>query len=162
MRSALPHRYSSSIRSPITRQRMLPIRLKRDSIVFLSMGLSDPVQNSRSQERDHDLVVAGDRKAAAVAGSGTLDHVLQGAVVLGHVEIGGGEGIHVEAHVLGDGKRLEEYLRHDHGAADVDEHTAVAKGRYHRGKEAEVGEGGLAQHGAVTVGMLVDDVGAHG
>lgn len=79
-------------------------------------------------------MMAGDRVPSTRTGGGTLHHVLQWPVVLLHVEVGSGKSFHPVAQVLGNGECLEEYLREDDRAPDVDENPPVAEIRDHGGQ----------------------------
>ena len=72
-------------------------------------------------------MMAGDRVPLARTGSRAFHNILQGTVVLLHVEVGGSEVVHMVAQVLGNGERLEEYFGEDDRASNVEKHPAVAQ-----------------------------------
>src|SRR4051812_17089334 len=70
-------------------------------------GPALPRQAGRREERDQDLVVTGDRIAAAASGRRPPDDVRQRAVVLDEVEVGGDEPLEPMAEVSYDRHGLE-------------------------------------------------------
>src|SRR5438876_5633609 len=93
----------------------------------LSASLRPSCRQGRSHERQQQLVVAGDGKAArhrsfvAAAGSGgTLDHILQRAVVLNKVEVGCRNGTERYPQVAHHRNGLQKNLRHQHRRTPVE------------------------------------------
>src|SRR5256884_220328 len=93
----------------------------------LSASLRPSCRQGRSHERQQQLVVAGDGKAArhrsfvAAAGSGgTLDHILQRAVVLNKVEVGCRNGTERYPQVAHHRNGLQKNLRQQHRRTPVE------------------------------------------
>src|SRR2546426_5585547 len=97
------------------------------------------LQHCPAQERDENLVVPGELDAAAAALGRSLHDVHARAVVTLHVAVAGGErgrlpGVEVARHR----ERLQEHLRHDDGAAEVQHYAAVVERRQDSGEAPEV------------------------
>src|SRR4051812_31054629 len=74
--------------------------------------------DSPSQQRDHDLVMAGDLVALSALERRALHDVHARPVMALHVEVGGHEsGRFSIAEIARDGERFQEDLGHDHRAA---------------------------------------------
>ncbi len=104
--------------------------------------------------------MAGDRNRLPAERRRAGKHVLMRAVMLDHVQVGGGEVLDRAPEVPGNGDRFQEDLRQDHGGSDVEDHRSLSNSRDHLRQAVEIGEGGLAQRRAVAAGMLMDDVGS--
>src|SRR5689334_6534130 len=61
-----------------------------------------------------------------------------------------------------DRQRFEEHLRHDDGAADVQDDAAIVDRRKRGGESPEIAVTRVANGGAVRRWMLVNDLGADG
>src|SRR3954470_16417910 len=59
-----------------------------------------------------------------------------------------------------DGERLEENLGHDHGAAEVEHHTAILEVAQPMREAAEVSMARVPDGGTARGWMLMDDLGA--
>src|SRR5512143_84508 len=90
---------------------------------------------------------------------GALDHVYPRTVVTLHVAVARGEpGGPAVVQIASDGQRLEKYLRHHDGAAEIQHHAAVVEVRQAARQPLEVPVAGSADDGPVRRGMLVDDL----
>ena len=128
------------------------------------------------QVRNRGAVVAGDVEPLAAQGYRTVDDVLarpvivfnlvlpeRAAVILERqqVEIGCGEDAHRVAQVAGNGKRLEEYFRADHGGAEIAEDSPLQFAD-RGGENLEILPAAPADGAKIGQGMLVDDICADG
>src|SRR5256885_6311357 len=99
--------------------------------------------------------------------SRALDDVHARAVVALHVEVAGSEvGGFSAVEVARDRERLEENLRHDDRAAEVEHDTPVVKARQGRGQSAKVAVAGVTNRSATGRWVLMNDFsperGVHG
>ena len=60
---------------------------------------------------------------ASAGGGGTMDDIGVGAVMLDHVEIGGGEILHSMPQIAGDSEGFEEHFRQDDSGTQVDDNS---------------------------------------
>ncbi len=106
-------------------------------------------------------MVAGELNAAATRERRSLDDVHPRAVVALHVAIARGEILGLSTvQIARDGQRLEKHFRHDHRAAEIQDHATVVE-IGHRTREAlEIAMTRGAQGRAIGRGMLVNDLGA--
>src|SRR4051812_21622398 len=112
------------------------------------------------EQRDHQLVMPGYFISLATGERGTLDHVHPRAVVALHVEVDRREASRQSAaQVPRDGERLEEHLRHDDRAAEVQHHAAIVDGSERVCEAAEVAMAGITDGRAARGRVLVDDLG---
>ena len=130
---------------------------------FMSAGerlrIGPFLKNSCGKQRDIDFVVARNGVAAAAAGGGPLDHILQGPVVLGHVEVGRSESATWWPRFCA----MERALRKTSGMITAEptfSQTPPLRSATTAGQQAEVAGRHLAGDGAVEFRVLVDDVGA--
>src|SRR5450759_3033516 len=108
-------------------------------------------------------MVASYLVAFAAPLSWALDHVHARAVVALHVEIAGGESGRLSVvEVPGDGQRLQKYLRHYHGAAEVEDDSPLVQREEGRGEPTEVAVARVAYGRAIRCRMLMNYLGANG
>src|SRR2546430_2416057 len=123
--------------------RLIPFRLvfpsgleRSPEIVGTGLTAIQALQHGPAQERDQNLVVSGELDAAPAALRGSLHDVDARAVVALHVAVARREpGGFPAAQVARHRERLQEHLRHDDGAAQVEHHAAVVERRQDSGEE---------------------------
>ena len=88
-------------------------------MVSRSALAADTFDDCGGQERHKNFVMAGDGVAsgfvAARCGGGTADHILQRAIVLEEIEIGGGDRVERSAEIAGDADSFQKNLGEDDG-----------------------------------------------
>lgn len=106
--------------------------------------------------------MTGDGVSFAPLLDGALDDVYRGPVMLDHVDVGRREIRDIVAEVPGETQGLQEHLRHDHGAAEIQHNPAMTKVCDRCRKNTEIPKGCRADSGSVGRWMLMDDVRANG
>src|SRR5437899_4895160 len=97
------------------------------------------LNNPPSQQRHHDLMVPRYFVALAAELGGTLHDVHARAIVALHVEIAGRKvGGFAVVQIARDRQRLQKYLGHYHGAAEVENDTAVLERGQRRGETVKI------------------------
>ena len=159
-RETSPNQVSSSIRSPTTTAFTLGAAAARAASSRGVIGrLLQPQDERLRQERQEDLVVAGDRVRGAAREDGALEDVLVRAVVANHVEVDGREVPHVVPQVSGHRESLQEDLRHDDGRAGVDPDPSAAEPGDDPPDRREVADRHLADERPVHARVLDERVG---
>src|SRR5207245_9522570 len=135
----------------------------------LSASLRPSCRQGRSHERQQQLVVAGDGKAArhrsfvAAAGSGgTLDHILQRAVVLNKVEVGCRNGTERYPQVAHHRNGLQKNLRQQHRRTPVEINPARMHLLNERAEETKIAMRRIAKRRAFRRRVHVRNVRADG
>src|SRR5881392_428820 len=107
--------------------------------------------------------MTGELDAAAAGQRRSLDHVDAGPIVALHVAVARGEVLRLPAiQIARDGQGLEEHLRHDDGAAQVENDAAVIERGEGPGESLEVAVARGAEYRAVGRRVLVNDFGTDG
>src|SRR5439155_1459800 len=115
-------------------------------------------QHRPGEQRDQDLVVAGELNPATAGERRALDDVYPRPVVALHVAVADREtGRLAAAQVARHGEGLEEHLGHHQRAAEIEDDAAVVEGRERRGESLEVTVARGAERGAVRRGVLMGD-----
>ena len=83
------------------------------------------VEYPGGKEREHDFVVTGDGQAATLTRRGSVYYILQRTVMLGHVKIGRGKMVNLEAHILCYRQGFQENFQHNYCAAYIYEDPSV-------------------------------------
>src|SRR5205814_10673332 len=104
-------------------------------------------EESRGEEREHELVVAADRVPAAGAGGRPHDDVRLRTILAHEIQIRGRQLREGDAAIAGERDRFQEDLRQHDGGAAVQVHTALEP-RDVRDEVAEIAEAALAERRA--------------
>jgi len=85
-----------------------------------------PIQfdaNCSSEQRQHYLVMSGQREAAPIGAGRSLYHIQARAVVANKVHIGGAEATYLAPEITRQVERLEEDFRHHDRRAQIHHHS---------------------------------------
>src|SRR5437899_2633654 len=119
------------------------------------------LNNPPSQQRHHDLMVPCYFIALATELGGALHDVYAGAVVTLHVEIAGRKvGGFAVVQIACYGQRLQKYLGHYHGAAEVENDAPIVERWQRCGQTAEIAVTRVSYRCSVGRRMLVNYFGA--
>src|SRR5687767_6942059 len=106
------------------------IRVKRTSAALRRprLGAVQAIENRPHEHRHHQLVVTRDLVPLAAVNRGSLNDVHARAIVTDHVEVTRHEVLWPAlVKIARDSQRLEEYLRHDDRAAEVQYDPAIVQ-----------------------------------
>jgi hypothetical protein len=156
----------------------LTARWLRGARIFARCGWLVGFDESSGEERHENFVMAGERVAAGVFGlaadffggvifcggirGGAADDVLQWAIVLEEIEIGGGDGTERSAEIARDGDGFEKNFRENDGRAPVEINAAGLHFADEGAEELEVVMRGGAEIFSGSAAMNVGDVRADG
>src|SRR5579871_7034269 len=119
------------------------------------------LDKSRGEQRDHDLVMAGDG-VAMTAGScmGSFNDIYSRAIVLQEIEIHRREIGERIPEISDHGDRLQEHFRQQDGGADIEIDPAVVHLFYQRAEQPEVSMAGPSDRRARGARVRVRRIGS--